>query len=312
MLNAAVRKEAKRKSKRAVRDCFWRSIGMYTLTVLMIMVIAVLMAVGMLAAFLPALIWSRGFDAQMGSAATVITLFPIGVMLLTLLLSGLPALPLVRYYIGLQKDSPLTIGQSFSSAFRSGRDVWNGMKLMVCLTTRGVLWALVVYLALGLSAFLMVTLPGLGTILLIAFWVAVFGAYMAKMVSYQGAWVLMAENPILGAWQATRMSGEYFKGQLGQLFVYLLSFWPWTLLSSLLTSIVGTCGENLSPQTAAVVSVVGLLLELVLTGFLLAYMSVSFFEIFSRQRGQESEESAPTAEADGLSFGDGTNDDTAL
>ncbi len=304
MLNAAIRKEAKKKSKSAVWGCFWQSIGMYTLTVLMVAVVAMLIGVGVTAAFLPVLVRSQTLGALTESIAAIVTLMPIGVMLLTLLLSGPLVLPLVRFYIGLQKNSPLTIGQSFSSAFHSGRDVWNAMKLMVCLAARGILWVLVVYLALFLSLFVTALMPSrLQMILLIAFMVAIFGAYTAKMVSYQGAWMLMAEQPGLGAWLASKMSSTYFKGQLGQLFVYLLSFLPWTLLSSLLISTIIACGENLSPQAAAAVSVVGLLLELVLIGFLAAYTSVSFFEIFSRQRGQAPEEPVSPEGPDGLSFG---------
>ena len=195
------------------------------------------------------------------------------------------------------------------------RGVWAGIRMECTLWLRSMIWSIgptIVYMILMLILAVTTAQAGETTYLVLSIvlellYTLVMIAVQVKVQSYMAGWLLLVDNDMRGAWAATRETAEVFRGNLGRLFLFDLSFIGWYLLTAAVLGgcvLLGAAGFMMLPSFAlrmAVVFAVGIAafcLLLVLNGFLTAYMQTAFFGMYEQMK-------VMSMQADGMSF-DGT------
>ncbi|HIW54505.1 MAG TPA: DUF975 family protein [Candidatus Ruthenibacterium merdigallinarum] len=297
-LTSQLRKYAKAKSMAALKANFWRTLGVYAMYYLLFAAVGVLGVLLFLGILLGAAYSMLPQMTVLPSSPEAIAMAMVGpivaayalVIVLVVLAAGPLTLLVTHYQISLQRGAPLTVGQTLSVLGR-GRMLWNSIKLTGCLVLRAFLWSLLlIFIMLVLAAG-----TGSGGMLSVVFFVVYAVVYFgwglfltAKLDSYSGAWVLLEETPHLGAWEATKMSAQVFRGSTGGLIVFRLSFILWGLLDLFITLMLVVFGNAGMSGAAVVLMLLAMLvLQFVYTAQIGTYTQTSLFEIFDVLRRGE-------------------------
>ncbi len=297
-LTSQLRKYAKAKSMAALKANFWRTLGVYAMYYLLFAAVGVLGVLLFLGILLGAVYSMLPQMTVLPSSSEAIAMAMVGpivaayalVIVLVVLAAGPLTLLVTHYQISLQRGAPLTVGQTLSVLGR-GRMLWNSIKLTGCLVLRAFLWSLLlIFIMLVLAAG-----TGSGGMLSVVFFVVYAVVYFgwglfltAKLDSYSGAWVLLEETPHLGAWEATKMSAQVFRGSTGGLIVFRLSFILWGLLDLFITLLLVIFGNAGMSGAAVVLMLLAMLvLQFVYTAQIGTYTQTSLFEIFDVLRRGE-------------------------
>lgn len=297
-LTSQLRKYAKAKSMAALKANFWRTLGVYAMYYLLFAAVGVLGVLLFLGILLGAVYSMLPQMTVLPSSSEAIAMAMVGpivaayalVIVLVVLAAGPLTLLVTHYQISLQRGAPLTVGQTLSVLGR-GRMLWNSIKLTGCLVLRAFLWSLLlIFIMLVLAAG-----TGSGGMLSVVFFVVYAVVYFgwglfltAKLDSYSGAWVLLEETPHLGAWEATKMSAQVFRGSTGGLIVFRLSFILWGLLDLFITLMLVVFGNAGMSGAAVVLMLLAMLvLQFVYTAQIGTYTQTSLFEIFDVLRRGE-------------------------
>ena len=297
-LTSQLRKYAKAKSMAALKANFWRTLGVYAMYYLLFAAVGVLGVLLFLGILLGAVYSMLPQMTVLPSSSEAIAMAMVGpivaayalVIVLVVLAAGPLTLLVTHYQISLQRGAPLTVGQTLSVLGR-GRMLWNSIKLTGCLVLRAFLWSLLlIFIMLVLAAG-----TGSGGMLSVVFFVVYAVVYFgwglfltAKLDSYSGAWVLLEETPHLGAWEATKMSAQVFRGSTGGLIVFRLSFILWGLLDLFITLMLVIFGNAGMSGAAVVLMLLAMLvLQFVYTAQIGTYPQTSLFEIFDVLRRGE-------------------------
>ena len=297
-LTSQLRKYAKAKSMAALKANFWRTLGVYAMYYLLFAAVGVLGVLLFLGILLGAVYSMLPQMTGLPSSSEAIAMAMVGpivaayalLIVLVVLAAGPLTLLVTHYQISLQRGAPLTVGQTLSVLGR-GRMLWNSIKLTGCLVLRAFLWSLLlIFIMLVLAAG-----TGSGGMLSVVFFVVYAVVYFgwglfltAKLDSYSGAWVLLEETPHLGAWEATKMSAQVFRGSTGGLIVFRLSFILWGLLDLFITLLLVIFGNAGMSGAAVVLMLLAMLaLQFVYAAQIGTYTQTSLFEIFDVLRRGE-------------------------
>lgn len=297
-LTSQLRKYAKAKSMAELKANFWRTLGVYAMYYLLFAAVGVLGVLLFLGILLGAVYSMLPQMTGLPSSSEAIAMAMVGpivaayalVIVLVVLAAGPLTLLVTHYQISLQRGAPLTVGQTLSVLGR-GRMLWNSIKLTGCLVLRAFLWSLLlIFIMLVLAAG-----TGSGGMLSVVFFVVYAVVYFgwglfltAKLDSYSGAWVLLEETLHLGAWEATKMSAQVFRGSTGGLIVFRLSFILWGLLDLFITLMLVVFGNAGMSGAAVVLMLLAMLvLQFVYTAQIGTYTQTSLFEIFDVLRRGE-------------------------
>lgn len=113
------------------------------------------------------------------------------------------------------------------------------VRLTLVLMVYAVLWSLLFIPAIFVGVILLVLLGPIGMLLYLIGLIPLSIFITAKLRSYDGAYILLAEHPEMGAMAAAAESAQIFKGRLWELFVFDLSFILWSIASVLSLGVVG-------------------------------------------------------------------------
>lgn len=297
-LTSQLRKYAKAKSMAALKANFWRTLGVYAMYYLLFAAVGVLGVLLFLGILLGAVYSMLPQMTVLPSSSEVIAMAMVGpivaayalVIVLVVLAAGPLTLLVTHYQISLQRGAPLTVGQTLSVLGR-GRMLWNSIKLIGCLVLRAFLWSLLLIFIMSMITAGMASGGMLSIVFSLVYAVVYFGWGLfltAKLDSYSGAWVLLEETPHLGAWEATKMSAQVFRGSTGGLIVFRLSFILWGLLDIFITLMLVIFGNAGMSGAAVVLMLLAMLvLQFVYTAQIGTYTQTSLFEIFDVLRRGE-------------------------
>ncbi len=297
-LTSQLRKYAKAKSMAALKANFWRTLGVYAMYYLLFAAVGVLGVLLFLGILLGAVYSMLPQMTVLPSSSEVIAMAMVGpivaayalVIVLVVLAAGPLTLLVTHYQISLQRGAPLTVGQTLSVLGR-GRMLWNSIKLIGCLVLRAFLWSLLLIFIMSMITAGMASGGMLSIVFSLVYAVVYFGWGLfltAKLDSYSGAWVLLEETPHLGAWEATKMSAQVFRGSTGGLIVFRLSFILWGLLDLFITLLLVVFGNAGMSGAAVVLMLLAMLvLQFVYTAQIGTYTQTSLFEIFDVLRRGE-------------------------
>lgn len=297
-LTSQLRKYAKAKSMAALKANFWRTLGVYAMYYLLFAAVGVLGVLLFLGILLGAVYSMLPQMTGLPSSSEAIVMAMVGpivaayalLIVLVVLAAGPLTLLVTHYQISLQRGAPLTVGQTLSVLGR-GRMLWNSIKLIGCLVLRAFLWSLLLIFIMSMITAGMASGGMLSIVFSLVYVVAYFGWGLfltAKLDSYSGAWVLLEETPHLGAWEATKMSAQVFRGSTGGLIVFRLSFILWGLLDLFITLMLVIFGNAGMSGAAVVLMLLAMLvLQFVYTAQIGTYTQTSLFEIFDVLRRGE-------------------------
>ena len=297
-LTSQLRKYAKAKSMAALKANFWRTLGVYAMYYLLFAAVGVLGVLLFLGILLGAVYSMLPQMTVLPSSSEAIAMAMVGpivaayalVIVLVVLAAGPLTLLVTHYQISLQRGAPLTVGQTLSVLGR-GRMLWNSIKLTGCLVLRAFLWSLLLIFIMSMITAGMASGGMLSIVFSLVYAVVYFGWGLfltAKLDSYSGAWVLLEETPHLGAWEATKMSAQVFRGSTGGLIVFRLSFILWGLLDLFITLLLVIFGNAGMSGAAVVLMLLAMLvLQFVYTAQIGTYTQTSLFEIFDVLRRGE-------------------------
>lgn len=297
-LTSQLRKYAKAKSMAALKANFWRTLGVYAMYYLLFAAVGVLGVLLFLGILLGAVYSMLPQMTVLPSSSEAIAMAMVGpivaayalVIVLVVLAAGPLTLLVTHYQISLQRGAPLTVGQTLSVLGR-GRMLWNSIKLIGCLVLRAFLWSLLLIFIMSMITAGMASGGMLSIVFSLVYAVVYFGWGLfltAKLDSYSGAWVLLEETPHLGAWEATKMSAQVFRGSTGGLIVFRLSFILWGLLDIFITLMLVIFGNAGMSGAAVVLMLLAMLvLQFVYTAQIGTYTQTSLFEIFDVLRRGE-------------------------
>lgn len=124
------------------------------------------------------------------------------------------------------------------TAFESAEKYFVTVKTALFISIYAILWCLLLSVVMTITLSLIYVHIGFS---IIAFVVTIpLSIFIsAKLSCYYGAYVLLAENPEMGALSAVKQSARLFKGHLWELFVFELSFIGWGILSVITFGIAG-------------------------------------------------------------------------
>ena len=297
-LTSQLRKYAKAKSMAALKANFWRTLGVYAMYYLLFAAVGVLCVLLFLGILMGAVYSMLPQMTGLPSSSEAIAMAMVGpivaayalLIVLVVLAAGPLTLLVTHYQISLQRGAPLTVGQTLSVLGR-GRMLWNSIKLIGCLVLRAFLWSLLLIFIMSMITAGMASGGMLSVVFSLVYVVAYFGWGLfltAKLDSYSGAWVLLEETPHLGAWEATKMSAQVFRGSTGGLIVFRLSFILWGLLDLFITLMLVVFGNAGMSGAAVVLMLLAMLvLQFVYTAQIGTYTQTSLFEIFDVLRRGE-------------------------
>lgn len=293
---AQARREIKRICKGRVMGSLGRCIGVQFLYSLPFLLLVILMYAAMFGRVI-ALMLAGNQDEYMLAMALTSGMNTVWLtVLLMLVISGPLTLGLMRFYIGLQRGEEPGVG-SILQPFTSLRSVWAGIKMEFCLAFRALLWTLgptIVYIVLAVAISLSMGMGGsrggadVMLLVLYALFLIVLIPIELKLVTYQAGWVALCDDETRGVWDATREASAAFKGQLGKLFVFELSFLGWNLLAVIVTYLcvaLGVVGLVVVQGGAGIAMMVlcciaALCLLIVFGAFVNAYQMTSFLGMY--------------------------------
>lgn len=294
---AQTRREIKRVCKERVLGCLGRCIGVQLLYSLPFVLLTVLLYAAMFGRVI-ALLLAGYQDEYMLSMALASGMNSIWLgLFLMLVISGPLSLGLMRFYIGLQRGEEPGVG-TILQPFTSLRSIWAGIRMEFCLAFRGFLWTVgpaIVYAILMVSVALgagmsgsVAAAQGIMVLLYVLFLLALIPIEL-KMMTYQAGWAALCDDETVSVWEATREASAAFKGQLGKLFVFVLSFFGWNLLAAAATYLclaLGVVGLRVVPGGTGiailVLCIIAALCLLILFGaFVNTYQMTSFFGMYS-------------------------------
>lgn len=236
---AQTRKEIKRACKERVLGNWGRCIGVQFLYSLPFVLLIVLMYAAIFGRVI-AMMLAGYQDEYMLTMALASGMNSVWVSIfLMLVISGPLTFGMMRFYIGLQRGEEPGVS-TILQPFTSLRSVWAGIKMEFCLAFRALLWTIgpaIVYVVVVFAVTLgsmMGGRPGNVSAVLIIFYVLFLIALIPielKIMTYQAGWAALCDDETCSVWDATRDASVVFKGQLGKLFVFELSFFGWSLLS---------------------------------------------------------------------------------
>lgn len=308
MFDAQTRKKIKKESKHKVKEALGRCILLQLLYSIPIMLITIMMYVSAVG-----LQTNTGDSAFAGNAAANANAMWL-VLLLVFFVIGPLQYGTMRFYIRMHRGEEVSVGMLLQP-FASLQSYGAGVRMMFCMFCRYVIWLFVpVFVLTMIALFGMFTLTRSGWVSQSEMMQFVFGIYligqvillpfMVKLMSYHVGWLELHDNEKVGVWAATRNGAELFHGYYGKLFVFLLSFAGWYLLSQailLITNLIVNYSDVIaSPTQALVVSIVALIaggfLQIVVSGFLTAYFYTSFWgfcDVLAKREQLEAEQMTP-------------------
>lgn len=215
---------------------------------------------------------------------------------LMIAINGPLSLGMIRFYRGLQRGEELGISTLFKP-FTSLRSAWAGIKMQFCLSFRAMLWMIVPFIvyifllfALTFGAAVSGNINSAKVLLIILYVVYVIALVLIqiKLMTYSAGWVILCDDETHGVWDATRKASAVFKGQLGKLFVFVLSFIGWYILlmgAVYLCIGLGIAGLILVQGVTGIAILVaaciaGVCVWVLLGVFLYAYELTSFFGMY--------------------------------
>lgn len=297
-----VRKDIKRECKARTKERLGSCVGLQFLYAIPILLIMLMMMSAMYGDAFRVLASGVALDPeQVDQLLTYSVLNSLDtVMLLTLvlmLISGPLAYGMMQFYIALRRGGEPRASVIFHP-FTSLRSLWTGIKMSFCLTFRALLWTIVpvvvwVLAATGIAVAILAT--GAGEV---AMSYALFAFYLlllivlipvfVKLMTYNAGWIVINDEEQYGVWAATRDASHVFKGHYGKLVWFWLSFVPWYVLvfvviwGCLLLSYAAfiLIGGGMGVLIGLLALLAGLCLDVLLSGFLNAYVNTSFIGLY--------------------------------
>ena len=292
---AQMRKEIKRNCKARTLENWGRCMGIQVLYLVPFVLLFIMLYIGLFGRVFSML--AQGYvDEYQTTLALAQGMNTAWVVLfLMLVVSGPLEYGMMRFYIGLQRGGEPGVG-TLLTPFTSLQSLWEGVKMAFCLFFRRLLWIIgpaVLCTCLLVGATLNVVLSGrmLSDGAIIAIWLLYMFITIPieiKLQTYRAGWVLLHDGKENSVWDATGRASRAFKGQYGRLFVFGLSFIGWYILLFGITWLclgIGAAGLELIPggfgiAVFAAALVAALCLDVVLGGFLSAYVNTSFIGMY--------------------------------
>lgn len=296
LFTAQMRKEIKRTCKGRVMDQLSRCIGIQFLYMVPFVLLLMMLYWAMFGRVLSMAMSGRADEYMVGMAVTQGLNSVWLILFLMLVISGPLSFGLMRFYLGVQRGEEPGVSTLFRP-FTSLRTAWAGIKMVFCLAFRAFLWTIVptlVYLVLAVAVAVsaamrgnIAAMPAPLIVLNVLYWIALIPIEI-KLMTYNAAWVLLCEDETRSVWDATRDASAAFKGQLGKLFVFVLSFIGWYILLFGVTYLcigLGVAGMMLMQGGMGIAvlvaaSIAAICLAVVLGAFLNAYETTAFFGVY--------------------------------
>lgn len=236
---AQARREIKRICKARVLENWGRCVGIQFLYMLPFVLLVLLMYAVLFGRAI-ALVMAGNTDDYVLTMALVQGLNSMWIILcIMLLVSGPLTFGMMRFYVAMQRGEEPHVGMLLTP-FTSLRSAWTGIKMEFCLVFRSFLWMVgpaVVYMVLSVAITVNAAISGDPNamnvplaILYILFILAMIPVQL-KVMTYQAGWALLYDDETRSVWDATREASVAFKGQFGKLFVFVLSFLGWMILT---------------------------------------------------------------------------------
>lgn len=306
---AQARRQVKRACKGRVLHSLGRCIGVQLLYMLPFVLLVLLMYAVLFGRAI-ALVLSGTTDEYRLTMALMQGMNMMWVIVLVMLaVSGPLTFGLMRFYIALQRGGEPHVG-TLLEPFTSLRMAWTGIKMVFCLAFRAFLWTVgpaVVYTVLSVAVTVGASVAGSPaavdvplTILYVLFLLALIPVQV-KVMTYQAGWALLRDDETRGVWDATRAASAAFRGQFGRLFVFVLSFLGWLLLTAGVAYLcigLGLAGlfvvqGGTGVAIFALCCVAALCLLVLLGGFVNAYQMTSFFGMYEYLSAQAPGDASP-------------------
>lgn len=297
---AQARKEIKKICKERVLSNLGRCVGIKFLFSLPFVLLVILMYAAMFSRVI-AMVLSGYQDEYMLVMALASGMNTVWVtVFLMLVISGPLSFGLMRFYVRLQRGEEAGVG-TLLEPFTSLRSIWAGIKMEFCLAFRSFLWMIgpvAIYMVLTVAVTVNASIGGDPnavnvpmTILYILFLLAMIPVEL-KVMTYQAGWAALCDDETRSVWDATRESTTVFKGQLGKLFVFVLSFLGWNVLAVAVTYLCAALGVvglivvqgGLGIAILVLCIIAALCLLILFSAFVDTYQMSSFFGMYEYLR----------------------------
>ena len=293
---AQMRKEIKRACKGRVLDNLGRCIGIHFLCMVPFALLFLMLYLSLFGRVFAMAMAGYTDEYMLGMAMTQGVNTVWLVVFLMMIISGPLTFGMMGFYLAVQRGEKPSIGMLFKP-FTSLRSLWTGIKMEFCLTFRALLWMIgpsIVYMVLVFSLAFSAAMRGdvrsvstVMTILNVLYVIALIPIEV-KLMTYQAGWVILCDDETRSVWDATREASAVFRGQLGKLFVFVLSFIGWYILLLGVTYLcvgLGVAGimvvqgsTGIAVLVAAIIAAV--CLAVLLGAFLDTYEMSAFFGIY--------------------------------